>query len=284
MIVIYKNSVEFKQKYQVPYIELEYVKEFSKSNYIVEYKEEESIFAVRSSELKFTKLFGSGKLLPKLIDEIDKLGLIFDKVYVPNDMLNQFTSFYNQSKDVKLIRKQNYFEIKHQNIDSCVFAGGCFWCASKPYYEYDGIIRVYSGYSGGNEINPKYDDVKKQLTNHFESIKIVYDKSKISFIELLDIFFFTIDPFDDGGQFIDRGNSYKTAIFYKSDEMKNVITNYIEKLQKNFDKKIMVQVLEEQVFYMAESYHQDFAVKNPELMEKELIESGRKKVSNNENN
>ena len=66
--------------------------------------------------------------------------------------------------------------------------------------------------------------------------------------------------------------------------MKNVITNYIEKLQKNFDKKIMVQVLEEQVFYMAESYHQDFAVKNPELMEKELIESGRKKVSNNENN
>ena len=68
MIVIYKNSIEFKQKYQVPYIEIEYVKEFSKSNYIVEYKEEESIFAVRSSELKFTKLFGSGNLLPKLID------------------------------------------------------------------------------------------------------------------------------------------------------------------------------------------------------------------------
>lgn len=284
MLIIYKNNEEFKLKYDVPYEEINYIHKFSKSDYIVEYREEESIFAVRSNELGFTKIFGRRELLPKLIDEIEKLGLCFEKVYVPNDLVESFRTYFSKIEDVKLFRKHNYFEIKHHNIDSCVFAGGCFWCASKPYYEYDGIIRVYSGYSGGNEINPKYEDVKNQLTSHFESIKIVYDKSKISFIELLDIFFFTIDPFDDGGQFIDRGNSYKTAIFYKNDEMKNVITNYIEKLQKNFDKKIMVQVLEENVFYMAESYHQDFAVKNPELMEKELIESGRKKVNNNENN
>lgn len=160
---------------------------------------------------------------------------------------------------------------------SCILAGGCFWCMSKPYYEYDGILKVYSGYSGGNEINPKYEDVKSQKTTHRECVKLVYDPNIISYNDILDIYFNTINPFDDGGQFIDRGDSYTTALFYNSLEMKKEIENYISNLEIKYQKKIVVKVLEEKEFYMAEEYHQDYAIKNPELMEKELIESGRKK-------
>lgn len=160
-------------------------------------------------------------------------------------------------------------------MESCILAGGCFWCMAKPYYEYDGIINVYSGYSGGDEINPSYDDVKQQKTSHKECIKLVYDQKNINYIDILNIYFDTIDPFDDGGQFIDRGESYTTAIFYKDDRMKKIIEDFLNEKQKLFSKKIVVKVLPEKPFYMAEEEHQDYAIKNPELMEKELKLSGR---------
>lgn len=159
----------------------------------------------------------------------------------------------------------------------CILAGGCFWCASKPFYEYEGIKKVYSGYSGGDEINPTYEQVKKQLTKHMESIKIIYDENIISYKKILDIYFETIDPFDDGGQFIDRGYSYTTAIFYQNNEMLVEIKKYINQFEQNLNKKVLVKILPEKEFFMAEEYHQDFAIKNPQEMEKELIESGRKK-------
>lgn len=163
-----------------------------------------------------------------------------------------------------------------KNEKYCILAGGCFWCASKPYYEYEGIKKVYSGYSGGDEINPTYEQVKKQQTKHMESIKITYDENIISYKEILDIYFDTIDPFDDGGQFIDRGYSYSTAIFYQDEDMLNIIKKYIEEYESKISKKVLVKILPEKEFYMAEEYHQDFAIKNPQEMEKELIESGRK--------
>ncbi len=162
-------------------------------------------------------------------------------------------------------------------MEYCILAGGCFWCMSKPYYEYDGIINVYSGYCGGSEENPKYEDVKAQKTGHFESVKLVYDPYIISYEEILDIYFETIDPFDGDGQFIDRGNNYKTAIFYSNDNMKAIALNYIKRIEEKFQKKVMVMLIPEMPFYYAEEYHQDFAIKNPLLMEEELILSGRKK-------
>jgi peptide-methionine (S)-S-oxide reductase len=164
---------------------------------------------------------------------------------------------------------------KPSNIKECVLAGGCFWCASKPYYEYDGILNVYSGYTGGSEISPTYEDVKKQRTSHKEAIKLIYDSSIISYKDILDIYFNTIDPFDDGGQFIDRGDSYTTAIYYNNEDDKNIALEYIKNIETRFNQKVCVPVLEEMVFYMAEEYHQDYAIKNPIEMEKELIESGR---------
>ena len=158
---------------------------------------------------------------------------------------------------------------------SCVLAGGCFWCMSKPYYEYDGILKVYSGYSGGVEKNPKYEDVKKQKTSHKECVKLIYNKYKITYKQILDIYFETIDPFDDGGQFIDRGESYTTALFYNSKKMKREIEDYILSFEKKYNKKVAVKVLKETSFYKAEEYHQDYAIKNPQEMHKELVESGR---------
>ena len=110
-----------------------------------------------------------------------------------------------------------------------------------------------------------------------ECVKIIYDNSKISYEDILNIYFETIDPFDDGGQFIDRGYSYSTAIFYKNNDMENTIRQFINNKQSLYNKKIQVKILEESAFYIAEEYHQDYALKNPDLMEKELIESGRKK-------
>ena len=165
---------------------------------------------------------------------------------------------------------------KNKNtIKYCILAGGCFWCMAKPYYEYDGILNVYSGYSGGDEIAPTYEEVKSQKTHHMECVKLVYDCSIISYKEILEIYFETIDPFDEDGQFIDMGYSYSTALFYQNEEMKEEIISFLYNKQLLYNKKIKVKVMKEKDFYMAEEYHQDYAIKNPEKMEKELILSGR---------
>jgi len=155
-------------------------------------------------------------------------------------------------------------------------AGGCFWCIAMPFYETKGVIQVLSGYSGGEEINPSYEDVKSQKTSHRECIKIEYDEEVVSYKELLKIYFDHINPFDDGGQFIDRGNSYTTAIYYRNNKMYESAKSIIESIEMESNKKVAVELLEEKDFYMAEEYHQNYGLKNPELIEKELIESGRK--------
>jgi peptide-methionine (S)-S-oxide reductase len=158
----------------------------------------------------------------------------------------------------------------------CILAGGCFWCIAMPYYELHGVSAVHSGYSGGNEINPIYQDVKNQNTSHKECIRIIYDEEQVSFEEILKIFFEHIDPYDDGGQFIDRGDSYTTAIFYRDEEMYKIAQKVIRDIEKESHKEVKVKLLQESSFYMAEEEHQNYGLKNPEAMEQELIESGRK--------
>lgn len=153
------------------------------------------------------------------------------------------------------------------------FAGGCFWCITPTFKEMPGVIEVRSGYSGGNEINPKYEDVKAQKTGHRETIEIEYDKSKVSFKELLEVFLNSVDVYDDGGQYIDRGHSYTLAVYYNDEEEKEITLNRL----KEFDQPVYVAVEKFTEFYLAEEYHQDYYLKNPEAFENELIESGRKK-------
>ncbi|MCH5160254.1 MAG: peptide-methionine (S)-S-oxide reductase MsrA [Clostridiales bacterium] len=156
-----------------------------------------------------------------------------------------------------------------------LFAGGCFWCMAKPYYKYDGIIKVLSGYAGGSEINPTYEEVKSGLTHHKETVMLEYDSDVIGFKELLDIYFDTIDPFDEYGQFIDRGDNYTCAIFTDDAEERKTVTDYIANIERQFERKVHVKILDNQVFYKAEEYHQDYALKNPEAYAEEERISGR---------
>lgn len=157
------------------------------------------------------------------------------------------------------------------------FAGGCFWCITPVFNEYQGIISVISGYSGGSETNPIYEDVKKQKTGHRETIQIEYDESVISYERLVSIFMDHVNPFDDGGQYIDRGFSYTLAIYYQNEKEKERALHYICELEKQSKQKVYIQVEPFQSFWKAEEYHQDYYLKNPKEFELELIMSGRKK-------
>ncbi|MBP5256036.1 MAG: peptide-methionine (S)-S-oxide reductase MsrA [Clostridia bacterium] len=157
------------------------------------------------------------------------------------------------------------------------FAGGCFWCVS-PIFRLYGVDRVVSGYSGGREENPSYEDVKAQKTGHRETVMLEYDPRKVSYGTLLGVFFDNVDPFDPGGQFIDRGRSYTLAIYYVNEEEKKLAGEKIAELERESGKKAFVSLEPFSGFYEAEERHQDYDLKNPEALEKELVASGRKQV------
>lgn len=153
------------------------------------------------------------------------------------------------------------------------FAGGCFWCITPMFTCRKGVSKVISGYCGGKENNPTYEDVKAQKTGHRETIKVEFDDSIISYEELLEIFLCNVDVYDGGGQYIDRGHSYTLALYYVDDKQKNIIDNRLNE----YDKQIFISVEKFEKFYDAEDYHQDHYLKHPKEFEEELIKSGRKK-------
>ncbi|MBQ2998547.1 MAG: peptide-methionine (S)-S-oxide reductase MsrA [Oscillospiraceae bacterium] len=164
------------------------------------------------------------------------------------------------------------------NSKTAYFAGGCFWCITPAFNESEGVFKVTSGYCGGSEVNPTYNEVKSQQTGHRETIKIDYDADKISFDKLLDIFINGVDPFDEGGQFIDRGHSYTLAVYYNNDKEKEYTEKIIAELEKTSGRKVYIALEPFGAFYSAEEEHQNYYINHPEEFEKELIESGRKKI------
>ncbi len=150
-------------------------------------------------------------------------------------------------------------------LEKATFAGGCFWCITPPFEKLDGVKEVISGYTGGHTINPTYNDVTSETTGHLESVEIIYDPSKVSYEKLLDVFWMQINPTDAGGQFVDRGPSYKSAIFYHNDEQKRLAEESKKRLGASgkFDKPIVTEILPAGPFYRAEDYHQDYWKKNP---------------------
>lgn len=157
------------------------------------------------------------------------------------------------------------------------FAGGCFWCIT-PVFEMLGVKKVISGYSGGDEVNPVYEDVKAQRTGHREAFSVEFDPEVVSYETLVETYLEHVDPFDFGGQFIDRGHSYTLAIFYLDEAQKAAAEKKLAALEAVSGKKCAVALEAFKNFYDAEEYHQDFYLKNPEKYEAELIESGRKKA------
>lgn len=165
------------------------------------------------------------------------------------------------------------------DYELATFAGGCFWCMVKPFQEYDGVKEVLSGYTGGEKENPTYEEVCTDKTGHFEAVQIKFDPDLINYRTLVDIFWQQIDPTDEGGQFADRGNSYKTAIFYHSEDQRIIAETSKLELQKSgrFQKPIATKILPAKAFYAAEEYHQDYHKKNLLHYNMYRVGSGREK-------
>lgn len=158
--------------------------------------------------------------------------------------------------------------VKNMNENSveyekAIFAGGCFWCMEKPFEKLDGVFSVISGYTGGETQNPTYGNYA--AGGHIEAIEISYDPARLSYQKLLDVYWHQVDPTDAGGQFVDRGHAYTTAIFYFNDEQQRLAEESKAGLEKRgaFEKPIVTPILPAETFYPAEDYHQDYYKKNP---------------------
>lgn len=163
------------------------------------------------------------------------------------------------------------------SIKYAYFAGGCFWCMVSPFDVLDGIVEVKSGYMGGEIDYPTYEDVKTQTSGHYEVIRIKYDSEIIDYNKILQAFWRQVDPTDDGGQFQDRGPSYRTAIFTADDEQKMLAGKSKKEMDdsKRFPSKIVTPILDANKFYDAEEYHQNFYEKNPDDYKLDRSKSGR---------
>ncbi|MGF7232405.1 peptide-methionine (S)-S-oxide reductase MsrA [Arachidicoccus sp.] len=160
--------------------------------------------------------------------------------------------------------RQNSRSQTHTYIDTATFALGCFWCTEAKFKELEGVIKVTSGFSGGHTANPTYEQVCTGTTGHAEACNIVYDPKKISFAELLQVFFTTHDPTQLNRQGNDVGTQYRSAIFYRNAQQKNEAEYYIKRLnqEKAYPKPIVTQVVPFTIFYKAEGYHQDYFSRN----------------------
>jgi peptide methionine sulfoxide reductase msrA/msrB len=150
-------------------------------------------------------------------------------------------------------------------LEKATFAGGCFWCMVKPFDEQEGIEAIVSGYTGGDKENPTYKEVCSETTGHYEAVQITYNPDVFPYKKLLDVFWSQIDPTDAGGQFHDRGDSYRTAIFYHSEEQREIAEKSKQNLDASgrFHAPIVTEILPAKPFYPAEEYHQDYYKKNP---------------------
>ena len=164
------------------------------------------------------------------------------------------------------------------SMETAYFAGGCFWCITPTFKETEGVLDVISGYSGGDEVDPTYADVKYQRTRHRETIQIDFEPEKVSFEELFQIFLSGTDPFDPDGQFIDRGHSYTLAVYYRTDAQRSIAERGIRALEQESGRKVYISVEPFKSFYKAEEEHQDYYLKHPEEFRQELIDSGRIKA------
>lgn len=177
------------------------------------------------------------------------------------------------------------FAIAHQNayadakLEKATFAGGCFWCMESPFEKLEGVISVTSGYTGGDKENPTYEEVSSGGTGHVEAIEILFDPNKISYSELLDIFWKQVDPTDENGQFVDRGDQYRTAIFYHNEDQRIHAERSKKELDesKRYPNPIVTEVIPASRFYSAEEYHQDYYKKNPIKYKFYRFRSGRDK-------
>ncbi len=149
--------------------------------------------------------------------------------------------------------------------EKATFAGGCFWCMEHAFEGIEGVIEAVSGYTGGRMPYPSYRDVSTGQTGHYEAVQVLYDPRRVTYEQLLEVFWRSIDPTDPGGQFADRGPQYRTAIFYHNETQKRLAEASKNALEQMgiFDRPIVTKILPARAFYPAEDYHQGYYKKNP---------------------
>lgn len=176
-----------------------------------------------------------------------------------------FDSLYFEGIDS--CKRENYQEedMNEKNRQVATFAGGCFWCTASAFQGIEGIRNLVSGYTGGSADTPTYEQVTSGATGHYEAVQLTFDPEKISYQDLLEIFFRQIDPTDPGGSFVDRGTQYRSAVFYHNDAQRNAAVKTIELINQArlFNRPVATHVLKAGKFYEAEPYHQDYHKKNP---------------------
>jgi len=153
--------------------------------------------------------------------------------------------------------------VKH--LETATFAGGCFWCSESDFVKLPGVVEVVSGYTGGSKANPTYQEVSSGSTGHYEAVQVLYDPEKVTYRELLDAYWRHVDPTDNGGQFVDRGPQYRTAIFYHNQEQKRQAEASKSELARSgrFSRAVVTPIVPLTTFYKAEDYHQDYFKKSP---------------------
>jgi len=146
---------------------------------------------------------------------------------------------------------------------TAIFAMGCFWCAEADFEKVDGVVDVVSGYTGGRVRNPSYEQVSAGGTGHYEAVLVTYDPSKVNYSDLLSVFWRNVDPFDAEGQFCDKGESYRAAIFPSSVAERKAADASREYLVAHFKRDLATRIITRAPFYRAEDYHQDYYKKSP---------------------
>ena len=146
---------------------------------------------------------------------------------------------------------------------TAVFAGGCFWCTEADFEKLPGVLSAVSGYTGGRTANPTYEQVSANGTGHYEAVRVTYDPARIGYAQLVRHFFRTVDPLDAGGQFCDRGESYRTAVFTANREERRLAEAERARVNRQLGGKVVTPLLNAAAFYPAETYHQDYYKKNP---------------------
>jgi peptide-methionine (S)-S-oxide reductase len=150
------------------------------------------------------------------------------------------------------------------NAATAVFAAGCFWCVEQAFEKTPGVARAISGYTGGTTVNPTYEEVTLSDTGHYEAVRVVYDPAVVSYAQLLDVFWKNVDPFDPRGQFCDKGPSYRGAIFPATPEETAAAEASKQAVAQQFGQPVVIEILPSATFYDAETYHQDYYLKNPQ--------------------
>ncbi len=188
-----------------------------------------------------------------------------------------------QESNSNAARKDKAALLKNvKNAKTAVFAGGCFWCMEPPFEKLEGVIAAESGYTGGHDTNPTYEKVNTGRTGHVEAIRVTYDADKLSYNDLLEVFWRSFDPTDAGGQFYDRGYTYTSAIFVANDSERALAEASKKRLEKSgrFKKKIVTPIRTVSKFYLAEEYHQDYYLTHTRDYKRYRKASGRDRFIN----